>query len=82
MLWTLHALLLVTSPPLHRVWECGKAGYAMNFPPPGAKVTRSFLVAPPLLHDIVLPFKAEKQTKEAFEPFHHPAVLALFAQPV
>lgn len=70
MLWTLQSLPLVITSPHHSVWERGKVGYAMNSPLSGARVTRSFLVPPPLLHDIILPLKGERQTKEAFEPSH------------
>ena len=82
MRWTLHVLLFNTALPRRRNWDRGKAGYAINFLNSGVNVTRSFPVPSPFLHDIILPFKGKKQTKEAFEPFHHLAVLALFPKPV
>lgn len=82
MLWTLHILLFDTALPRRRIWEHGKADYAINFLNSGVNVTRSFLVPSPFLRDIILPFKGKKQTKGAFEPFHQLAVLALFPKPV
>lgn len=63
-------LRLVPTPAHHRIWECGRVGYAMNSPLSGANVTRSFLMPPPLLRDIIWPFKGEKQTKEVFKKSH------------